>query len=145
MPAPSDSTRSAYMFSDDIKFFQKAVVLHPTEDKLLALKRSPNDKARPNKWDLIGGNVHFGEKHDESLKREIQEETHLEVDGLTPIQVVTNFENGIYYLFIGYKAKALGDKVWLSKEHTEYRWVSKEEFFTLDCGGDFLYKLVKEL
>jgi 8-oxo-dGTP diphosphatase len=133
MPKPTDFNKHSYMFSDDMKFLQKAVVFHPTEaGKFLAIKRSPDAHARPGDWDLVGGNVLFGELHEEALHREIREETGLEVDEkLVPTQVITNFKDEIYYLYINYATKALSDSVILSEEHTEWRWVDKEEFIML--------------
>lgn len=106
MPKPTDSAKHAYMFSDDMKFIQKVIILHKTENKFLALKRHSNAHSRPNDWDLPGGNVLYGQKHDDSLLNEIKEETMLQVVEIEPIQIVTNYENNIYYLFIGFKAKS---------------------------------------
>lgn len=132
MPKPSDPAKVQYMFSEDMKFLQKAVVFHPTEPKkFLAIKRSPKAHNRPNDWDLIGGNVSFGELHEVSLRREITEETGLQVGALVPTQIATNFHDNIYYLYINYKTTALSDTVTLSEEHTEYRWVTKDEFIRL--------------
>jgi len=129
MPKPADSEKQKYMFTDDIKFLQKAVVFHPDEDDLfLALKRSPDSFSRPNDWDLPGGNVLFGELHEDSLRKEIEEETGLEVDNFIPVQAITNYEKGIYFLFLGFLCRAKSREVKISAEHTEYRWVSKEEF-----------------
>jgi len=131
MPKPSDPEKRKFMFTDDIKFLQKAIVLHPNDNSLfLALKRSPNDFARPNDWDLSGGNVLYGIKHDESLRNEIMEESGVEVDKLTPTQVITNYDEKkkIYYIFIGFSCVAGTEEVTLSDEHVEYKWVTKKEF-----------------
>lgn len=132
------------MFSDDMKFLQKAVVYHPKEDKILALRRPPTAHGRPDCWDLPGGNVLFGENHLDSLQSEIVEETSLKVRTVRPVQVVTNCERGIYYLFIGYSCKATSLKVKISDEHSEYKWVTTEEFLKLE-SADFLVDLVKQL
>ena len=42
------------MFTDDVVFFQKAVMFHPHTDQFLVLKRS-SDGRSPNIWDLPGG------------------------------------------------------------------------------------------
>ena len=143
MPAPTDPKKTHYMFSDDIKFLQKAAIFHPHEPKILALRRSLNDDIKPGNWDLIGGNVAFGEKNDVSIQREAKEEAGIEVTDLQPIKVSTNFEKDIYYLFIGYKAKALSSEIRLSHEHIEYKWVQMEEFLELQAS-DYLKDLVKE-
>jgi len=134
MPKPSDIEKQKYMFTDDIKFLQKAVVFHPDHDELfLALKRSPDSFARPNDWDLAGGNVLFGELHEDSLRKEIVEEANLEVGDFTPVQIITTYdsEKEIYYFFNGFYCRARNNKVKISDEHSEYRWVSKKEFIEL--------------
>lgn len=132
MPQPTDPMKRSHMFSDDMKFLQKAVVFHPDDSKrFLAIKRSLNAHARPGDWDLVGGNVLFGELHDPALRREIMEETALEVGTLTPTQVITNFKDNAYYLYINYMATALTDDVNLSEEHTEWKWVTLGQFIDL--------------
>ena len=92
------------MFTDTVKFLQKAVVFHPDKIRFLALKRVDNAPVRPSLWDLPGGNVDYGEQHDRAILREIEEETGLGVSNLLASQVVTHFnpENQHYWLFIGH-------------------------------------------
>jgi 8-oxo-dGTP diphosphatase len=144
MAEPKDPQKRKYMFSDDIKFLQKVVVYDTKQSKFLVLRRAANDPSRPNCWDLPGGNVLFGENYLDSLIREVAEETSLKIKNVQPIQVVTNFEKGIYYLFIGYSCIADSTKVKISKEHSEYKWVTKAEFLKLE-SADFLTELVKQL
>lgn len=144
MPLPPNSEKRKYMFTDDIKFLQKEIIFHPTEDKFLILKRSADTFSRPNCWDFSGGNVLFGELHLDSLIEEISEETSLEVEDIKPIQVVTNYEKEIYYIFVGYKCRAKSSEVKISDEHSEYKWVTKEEFLKLN-SADFLINLVKQI
>lgn len=142
-----DIAKRHFMFSDDIKFLQKVIIMHPIDQtKFLTLKRSPSDNSRPNCWDLCGGNVMWSELHNESLIREVKEESGLEMVNLKPIQILTSFEEEkkVYYLFIGYIAQSVSDHVILSSEHTEYKWVTKEEFLTL-VSAPFLVNLIKLL
>ncbi|MFH0856595.1 MAG: NUDIX domain-containing protein [bacterium] len=133
MPLPEISKRK-YMFTDDIKFLQKIIIFHPEEYKFLALKRSKNMETRPSCYDLPGGNVLFGELHMDSLKKEIKEETGIEAEDIKIAYFITNYENGIYYIFAGYTGNALSENIKLSHEHSEYRWVTKEEFLKLESG-----------
>ncbi|MEI7620970.1 MAG: NUDIX domain-containing protein [Candidatus Moraniibacteriota bacterium] len=144
MPKPIDLEKQKYMFTDDIKFLQKALVFHPDRQGIfLALKRSPDSSSRPNDWDLAGGNVLFGELHEDSLRREIFEEANLEVGDFVPVQIVTTYdkEKEIYYLFNGFFCKAKSDDVKISSEHCEYRWVTKEQFIDLKTA-QFLVDLI---
>jgi 8-oxo-dGTP diphosphatase len=131
---------SKHLFTENVKFLQKAVVFHPKKKGLfLVLKRPEQARSRPNCWDLPGGNVKYGERHDVALRREIVEETELEVENVSPVHVLTNFDanNNIYYLYIGYVANALNDDVHIGKEHTESKWVTQSEFLELQ-SADFL-------
>lgn len=133
------------MFLANVKFFQKAVVYHPREkNTFLALLRTLSDESRPGKWDLPGGNVEYGENNLDSLRREIMEETALEIENLHPSKIEGHMEEGVdrYRLFCGYVAYATTAVVILSDEHTKYRWVSKEEFLTLD-SADYLKEFVQ--
>ena len=80
------------MFTDQVKFFQKVVIFHPQQPQILTLKRSPQDRSRPNQWDLPGGNVEFGELHLPALEREILEETGLPIGPLALLEVFTRFD-----------------------------------------------------
>ena len=141
MPQPIDLNKRHYMFTDDIKFLQKAIVFNPDGDRFLLLKRASYHPTRPNEWDLPGGNVAFGQNNMDSLLQEIKEEVHIDVKDVRPLQVKSKYENNIYYLYIGYTAHAINTDITLSKEHTEYKWVSKNEFLELTLA-DFLRELI---
>jgi 8-oxo-dGTP diphosphatase len=143
MPKPSNPESHAYMFTDDIKFLQKVVVFHPSrKGQFVILKRTPDSHSRPNDWDFPGGNVLFGELHQQSLLREVKEETQMAIKDLKPVQVKTdfNFDQQIYFIFVGHQAVANSTKVRLSQEHTEYKWVTLPEFNALK-PADFLIEL----
>lgn len=117
-----------------VQFLQKAVVRHPDGGTFLALRRSLDDAVRPGRWDLPGGNVTYGEDHREAIRREIREETGLDVTDLRPVQVVTQMYRGgeVYRIFVGHRCQALSDTVTLSEEHIDYRWMTGEEFMALE-------------
>lgn len=120
------------------------MVFHPDKNELfLALKRSSDSFQRPNDWDLAGGNVLFGQLHEDSLRKEIFEETNLEVGNFVPVQIVTTYdsEKEIYYIFTGFHCQAENSDVKISAEHCEYRWVTKEKFLDL-TPAQFLVDLV---
>ena len=108
--------------------------MHPYKNMFLIVKRSYDDPVRPGTWDLPGGNVSFGEKHRDALRREIEEETRLNVFDMKEIVVLTDFheEPQVYYLVVGTVCRATSDRVIVGNEHTDYVWIRPEEFFAMD-------------
>jgi len=139
---------------DKVKILQKAVIKNK-EDKILALKRvGAQNWPRPNCWDLVGGRVEDSDieqwkaksgKGDENdilinaLKREIKEETSLVVQNIRVIHATSGFNDSkkLFVVAIGYLCEVSDeDAVKLSAEHTEYKWVAKNEFMGLEIGDD---------
>lgn len=139
---------------DKVKVLQKAVIKNKS-GLILALKRS--DDARrplPGCWDLPGGRVEandikrWKEKSGHSdnsdilvnaLRREIKEESNLEISEIKTIYAGSQFSQarGIFVVAISYVCDALNeDKIKLSDEHCQYRWVDKDNFLNLEIGDD---------
>jgi 8-oxo-dGTP diphosphatase len=97
-------------------------------NKLLILKRSENKKVLPGYYEMPGGGIEFGESPEEAIKREIKEETGLETKILNPYCTFSDVINNKQYIDIQFYAKIIGeDDVKLSDEHTEYKWISRDE------------------
>ena len=105
----------------------KTVVFN-TEGKILVMKRSQKC-TRPGGWDFPGGGLNRGEDPYEGAKREIKEETGLEVANIKPVEVVSFFnEENDFIVMIGYKATVdINAVVTLSWEHDEYKWINPNE------------------
>ena len=124
---------------------QKAVIQND-EGKILAIFRTETAPSRPNTWDLPGGEVDFGESPQDGIRREIKEETGLEVEDVRPFDTEVHLfpEEGVYWLTIAYKCKASSNNVVLSWEHNNYKWVTPEEFLQLESSPRF-QKFIKNL
>jgi ADP-ribose pyrophosphatase YjhB (NUDIX family) len=66
-------------------FAQKAFITR--NGKLLLIKKSGSDPNQPNKWEVPGGRMKFGEDPDDQIKREVLEEVGLEVEAGEPFYV----------------------------------------------------------
>jgi ADP-ribose pyrophosphatase YjhB (NUDIX family) len=81
-----------------------------------------------DKWGIPGGKIERGETVESALRREIREETGLEIDGIE--FVVTQdaimppeFYREDHFLLLNFKARALPGKVLLNEEATEFVWM----------------------
>jgi 8-oxo-dGTP diphosphatase len=91
----------------------------------------------PNGWlDFPGGRINEGEDDlAEALRREIREETSLEVQVGHPFASWLGREGKVF--LIGYHCQYLSGEVELSNEHRDFRWVDQSTFKGLpDDGSD---------
>lgn len=117
-----------------IEFATKAFILK--DGKYLALHKT---EAKHNLYELPGGRMEFGETAEETLLREIKEETNLLVE---PIKILDTWNvimdshqiTGIIYL-----CKVKEGNFVLSDEHDRYQWL---EFN--DASLNMMYGAFKE-
>ena len=110
----------------------KAFILH--QGKVLLLQESTQyaDGANAGKFDLAGGRIKPGQRFDESLKREVREETGLKIKIGRPFfvsewrPVVRKEQWQIVGIFFICHAKT--DKVVLSKDHAASIWINPGEY-----------------
>lgn len=108
----------------------KAVVVKD-EDKVLILKRPVDDHHGAGNYDLPGGSLNYGESLEEALKREVREETGIEID-IGPIVYAFDIEviredTPAHYKRIRFIAYYKEGSVDLSKEHSEFEWIPIDE------------------
>lgn len=84
-------------------------------------------------WQIPGGKIELGETSEEALKREIREETGLEIDNLEfndfqDCVFPKLFEKKVHFVFIDYKARLAGGEIReKNREMTEHIWIKPEE------------------
>ncbi len=106
-----------------------AIIELQNTGKILILKRNSNLDWHAGEWEIHYGRVAQFEGLEDSLKREAHEET-----GLTDIQIIKPLT--AWHIFRGrekaeneligitYHCRTKTEKVKLSNEHREYRWVT---------------------
>jgi ADP-ribose pyrophosphatase YjhB (NUDIX family) len=88
-------------------------------------------------WGIPGGKPKFGEASEEALRREVKEETNLEIGEIEFVLVQdcihsTEFYRDAHFVLLNYRCKALGPtEVKLNDEAEEFRWVTMDEAFEL--------------
>lgn len=110
----------------------EAHIFREQNEKLefLLLKRSP-EQYYPNLWQMVSGKIKENETAYETALREVKEETNLTPENFWVAPTVNSFyspDKDYICLLPVFAVKVKYDcGVELSKEHTEYKWVSAEE------------------
>ncbi|MTI65402.1 MAG: NUDIX domain-containing protein [Firmicutes bacterium] len=109
------------------RILTKALVIK--DNRLLFLKRSDESKFAKGLWDIPGGKLEFGETLEDSLSREIFEETKIETDVKENLAVSTgiNLKDKKQYVSIIYTAEYISGSIKLDLEHSDYKWLTIEE------------------
>ncbi len=123
----------------------KALLLNK-EGKYLILHR--NIQVYPevnNPWDIVGGRIDPGTSLLENLKREIFEETKLElVDTPKLLAAQDILKEDKHVVRLTYTASIEGEPV-LETEHDAYQWLSLEELKVLPGLDSYVKKVINEL
>jgi len=98
------------------------------KNEFLILKLPINKEFTKEMWMFPGGRLNDDDTPESGLKREIFEETGLEVKIITPVHTARwGIENPPKYV-VFFLCKLVGKQnVKISKEHTESKWVSFKE------------------
>ena len=102
------------------------------EDRLLIAKRAETKKFLPDKYELLGGHVEFGESLEAALKRELMEEVKVSIEVEEPFHAFTylrdNDTDHCVEIDFFARLKPSGQEIKLDPtDHSEYRWITEEE------------------
>jgi 8-oxo-dGTP pyrophosphatase MutT (NUDIX family) len=125
----------------------RGVATHPPVPTVGALIFNPQGEVLmiqthkwSHKWGIPGGKIKLNESSEDALRREIMEETGLQVtevrfelvqDCIEPPE----FYKKAHFLLLNYTATAIDTKVTLNDEAENHRWVSLEEAAKMDLNG----------
>jgi len=105
-------------------------------------------------WAIPGGIVKLGEKLEDAVKREVKEETGLEVEVgklIDLVEVLIKDEKGrieYHYIIADYEAKVIGGKLKASSDALEAKWFNLNEIEKIEATKStkkILKKIVGEL
>lgn len=80
-------------------------------------------------WEPPGGVLEVGETVADGLRREVREETGLEVESVALSGVYKNMRRGVVALV--FRCRAVGGKLGATDEARAFRWASREEAIAL--------------
>jgi nucleoside triphosphatase len=108
----------------------------PTVGALILNKENKALLLKSNKWRgywvIPGGHIELGEDMEDALRREIKEETNLNIRGIKLLGLQQcvysgNFHERKHFIFIDFICRTEESGVALNDEHQEYKWVALEE------------------
>lgn len=111
-------------------------VIFNNENKLLLCKSHKWN----NQYVIPGGHIELGESMEAALRREIREETALEIYDIKLVGIKECIYSDTFYekrhfIFMDYVCRTSKDKVTLNEEAEEYVWITMEEMGRYDLGG----------
>ena len=107
------------------------VVITDNQNRILILKRDSNVEFSPSLWDLPGGKVENNETLQKAVKREAKEESGLDVEPKNNYFYLYHYPNGKIDIY-AFQANLISGEVVIDEKHTEFKWISKDEWKSLD-------------
>ena len=107
-------------------------VIEDEADRVLLVKHVPERGGFwQGKWICPGGELELGETIEEGIKREVMEETQLEIDLVAPLPpfdtiVRSNGEVCLHVIYIDYLARATGGRLEVGDDVGEAVWVDRK-------------------
>ena len=107
-------------------------IIEDESGRILLVKHVPERGGYwQGKWIFPGGGLKLGETIEEGIKREVKEETQLEIDLLAPLPpfdrvVRSNDEISLHVIYIDYLARVTGGELKPGSDIGEAIWVERE-------------------
>ena len=112
------------------------------DKKVLLLHRK-----KPDVWEFPSGRIEYGEHPSEAAKREVKEETNLEVSVEKLLTIGSTIrQDKEHEIVLCFLCKPLTNKVILGEEdHIEYKWFSLDEIKKIKNLATSVQSVLKEL
>lgn len=113
--------------------FAVGAVIEDDGGRILLVRHVPERKGFwQGKWICPGGRLNLGEEIEQGIKREVREETNLEIrltTPLVPFERIVKLEGKttLHVIYIDYLAKLVGGEFRLGGDVGEGIWVRKED------------------
>ena len=107
-------------------------VIEDEDGRILLVKHVPERGGFwQGKWICPGGALELGETIEEGIKREVMEETQLEIELVTPLHpfdriVRSNNEVSMHVIYIDYLSRVTGGRLKAGDDVGEAVWVERE-------------------
>lgn len=110
------------------EFVAAVVAIIVRGDRCLAMRRAPSKDAGAGIWETCSGRIRPDEQPEMAIRREIDEETGLDVDlEPTPIDAYTMRRGFRPMLVVVYRGEWRSGEVRQSEEHDQHAWWNVDE------------------
>jgi len=117
---------------EEAKQWVAVTVLVFSDERMLSMRRAASQDAGPGLWEGVSGRAQPDEDPIAAARREVIEETGLDVEIRSqPVAVYAARRGKEPMTVIVFAAELLGGEVRLSEEHDGYRWCDLEELIEL--------------
>ena len=130
-----------------MKEIKQVKILVRYKDRYLLLKKVKDIHSdHVGGWEVPGGKIKNNEDPKEASIREVKEETKLNCKLIKELKPLQLEKDGIRTSTCVYLAEAENDKVTISDEHSDYKWVSYEDIDNLKkvIYEDLLKQYIKD-
>jgi mutator protein MutT len=110
-----------------MKTYAVAVGVVKFREKILILKRKKSKKFFPSLWEFPGGFIKEKELVEETVLREVREETGLKGKITKSGKVFETKGNKRRWVVFPFLISVRSNKVKISREHSEYKWIKPKE------------------
>ena len=136
------------------KVAMKAFIVNEANDTIFLMKKGSKDMLNPGKWEIPGGKMEFGETTSETFKREVKEESGLDIEIgdmiIEPWEWIFTKPNGenIQIIAVGKVCHALNNEVdysnqTLTDDLVESEWVPINEVLDYDLIPNLIPSMQK--
>ena len=121
----------------------KALIQNSEGEFLIVRESEDRDKDTAGQWELPGGRVKVGEDRFEAARREVEEEIKIRPSGAEDVVRIEVESDHLVSCYIVYFDSFEGEPgIGEKGHHSEFRWVTAEEFLEMDWHSDAGYDIV---
>jgi len=123
------------------------IFLKNAEGRYLLLKRSSKKYAKVvGSWDIVGGRINCGTKLIDNLRREVEEETELQITSEPVLIYAQDIISETYghIVRLTYVGKSDGKIVLDEEENTDYKWLSIDEMKSLEDLDVYVKEVIEK-
>ncbi len=124
-------------------------------ESLLVLENKSGESGGTSEWEIPGGLLELDESLSDGLRREVREETNLDVSIGAIVAIWDHWVHGfkfrdgrvldVRFVEIAFLSQRTGGEIRLSQEHRQHRWATRDELRCLTFAPNSQFAVEKYL